>query len=105
MGKKIKGFKWSERISADHESVDRFLYEGIVVPEVASSSDLLYAMEWLATYGAETAEEAQKWANAIAFLSAAAQAKENRAALVKAKQEFAKANGIKVSQVRIKKEK
>lgn len=103
MSKKIKGFKWEQRISGDHDSVDRFLFEGSVVPEVASSSDLLYAMEWLATYGAETPEEAQKWANAIAFLLAAAEAKDKKVALAKAKREYAKAHGIKVSQVRVKK--
>lgn len=104
MGKKIKGFKWTQRICADYESVDRFLYEGLVTPEVASVGDLLLAAEWLATYGSDSAEDAQKWANVIAFLITSAEAKEKRTALAKAKQEFAKANGIKVSQVRIKKE-
>ena len=103
MGKKIKGFQWEQRVSGDHESVDRFLFEGTVVPEVASASDLLHAAEWLATYGAESAEEAQKWANTIAFLITAAEAKEKRSVLAEAKRRYAKEKGIKVSQVRVKK--
>jgi hypothetical protein len=75
-----------------------------VTPEVASAGDLLLAAEWLATYGSDSAEDAQRWANVIGFLVAGAEAKEKRTALAKAKREYAKANGIKVSQVRVKKE-
>lgn len=104
MGKELQGFEWSQRVSGDYESIDRLLHEGLVKPQIASAGDLLLAAEWLATYDASSIEDAQKWANVIGFLVAAAEAKEKRTALTKAKQEFAKANGIKVSQVRIKKE-
>ena len=99
---KYKDFKWESRISADQDSVDRFLHEGLV-PEVPSVGDLWGAAEWIATYGAEDAEEAQGWANVVAFLILTAQAKEKRSNLAKAKKEYAKAHGIPVSQVRIKK--
>jgi hypothetical protein len=62
------------------------------------------AAEWLATYGSENAEEAQGWANVVAFLMLTAESKENRSVLSEAKKKFAKENGIPVSQVRIKKE-
>ena len=95
-----KGFKWGERISADEESVDRYLHEGLV-PESPSVGDLWGAADWIATYGAEDAEEAQGWANVVAFLILTAQAKEKRSALAKAKRQYAKEKGIKVSQVRL----
>jgi hypothetical protein len=97
-----KGFKWGERISADEESVDRYLHEGLV-PESPSVGDLWGAAEWIATYGAEDAEEAQGWANVVAFLILTAQAKEKRSNLAKAKREYAKAHGIPVSKVRVNK--
>ena len=97
-----KGFKWAKRISADEDSVDKYLHEGLV-PKSPSVGDLWGAAEWIATYGAEDAEEAQGWANVVAFLILTAQAKEKRSNLAKAKSEYAKAHGIKVSQVRVKK--
>ncbi len=97
-----KGFKWGERISADEESVDRYLHEGLV-PESPSVGDLWGAAEWIATYGAEDAEEAQGWANVVAFLILTAQAKEKRSNLAKAKREYAKAHGIPDSKVRVNK--
>ena len=97
-----KGFEWGTRISADQDSVDRFLHEGLV-PEAPSVGDLWSAAEWIATYGAENVEEAQGWANVVAFLMLTAQAKEKRSNLAKAKKEYAKAHGIPVSQVRVKK--
>jgi hypothetical protein len=101
MGKKIKDFKWEQRVSADYDSVDRYLYEGIVVPEVADAGDLLLAAEWIATYGSDSEEDAQKWANVIAFLVTSAESKQKRSALAKAKKKYAEEKGIKVSQVRI----
>ena len=97
-----KGFEWNERISGDKDSVDRFLYEGLV-PEAPSVGDLWGAAEWIATYGAVDSEEAQGWANVVAFLILTAEAKEKRSNLAKAKKEYAKAHGIPVSQVRVKK--
>ena len=97
-----KGFEWGERISADQDSVDRFLHEGLV-PQSPSVGDLWGAAEWIATYGAENAEEAQGWANVVAFLMLTAESKEKRSNLAKAKKKFAEANGIPVSQVRINK--
>ena len=98
-----KGFEWGNRISSDYESVDRFLHEGIVIPQTPSVGDLHSAAEWLATYAAETAEEAQGWANVVAFLILTAESKQKRSAVAEAKRRYAKEKGLKVSQVRIKK--
>ena len=98
-----KGFEWGNRITSDQDSVDKFLHEGLV-PQAPSVGDLHGAAEWLATYAAETAEEAQGWANVVAFLILTAESKEKRSNLAKAKKEYAKAHGIPVSQVRVKKE-
>jgi len=98
-----KGFEWGERISSDYESVDRFLHEGLV-PQAPSVGDLHSAAEWLATYASETAEDAQGWANVVAFLILTAESKQKRSITAEAKRKYAKENGLKVSQVRIKKE-
>ena len=95
-----KGFEWGNRITSDEDSVDRFLHEGLV-PQSPSVGDLHSAAEWLATYGAENAEDAQGWANVVAFLILTAESKQKRSAVAKAKREFAKEKGIPVSQVRI----
>ena len=97
-----KGFEWGNRISADEDSVDRFLHEGLI-PQSPSVGDLHSAAEWIATYGSETAEDAQGWANVVAFLILTAESKQKRSAIAEAKRSYAKANGLKVSQVRIKK--
>jgi hypothetical protein len=97
-----KGFEWGNRITSDEDSVDRFLHEGLVA-QAPSVGDLHSAAEWLATYGAENAEDAQGWANVVAFLILTAESKENRSALAKAKKKFAQENGIPVSRVRINK--
>jgi len=99
-----KGFEWGERISSDYESVDRFLHEKVVVPQSPSVGDLHSAAEWLATYASETAEDAQGWANVVAFLILTAESKQKRSITAEAKRKYAKENGLKVSQVRIKKE-
>jgi hypothetical protein len=95
-----KGFEWGNRISSDEDSVDRFLHEGLV-PQSPSVGDLHSAAEWLATYGAENSDDAQGWANVVAFLILTAESKEKRSVLAQAKKKFAEANGIPVSQVRI----
>jgi hypothetical protein len=76
-----------------------------VKPQAPSAIDLRGAAEWLALYASEdNLDIAQSFANVIAFLELTAQSKENRSILAEAKKQFAKANGIPVSQVRIKKE-
>jgi len=100
-GLNYKGFKWGERITSDYDSVDRFLHEKIVVPEAPSIGDLHGAAEWLATYASEDAENAQGWANVVAFLILTAESKKKRSAVAEAKRKFAKEKGIPVSQVRI----
>jgi hypothetical protein len=95
-----KGFEWGNRITSDEDSVDKFLHEGLV-PESPSIGDLHGAAEWLATYAAETAEDAQGWANVVAFLILTAESKQKRSAIAEAKRKFAKEKGIPVSQVRI----
>jgi hypothetical protein len=95
-----KGFEWENRISSDEDSVDRFLHEGLV-PQSPSVGDLHSAAEWLATYGAENSEDAQGWANVVAFLILTAESKQKRSAVAEAKRRFAKEKGIPVSQVRI----
>ena len=101
-GLNYKGFEWGNRISSDQESVDRFLHEGLV-PQSPSTGDLHSAAEWLAIYAAENEEEAQGWANVVAFLILTAESKQKRLALAQAKKGYAKRHGIKVSQVRLKK--
>lgn len=102
MSLNYKGFEWGNRISSDHESVDRFLHEGLV-PQSPSIGDLHSAAEWLATYAAENKEEAQGWANVVAFLILTAESKQQRFILAEAKRRYAKENGVKVSDVRVKK--
>jgi len=99
-----KNFEWKTQISADEGTVDNYLFRGDVKPVAPSKGDLWRALEWLALYDAgDDLEVAQSLANVVAFLSIAADAKENREILVEAKREYAKAHGIKVSQVRLKK--
>ena len=98
-----KGFKWGNRISSDYESVDRYLHEELVVPKSPTTGDLYGAAEWLATYAAENAEDAQGWANVVAFLILTAESKQQRSILAEAKRRYAKENGVKVSDVRVKK--
>jgi hypothetical protein len=92
-------------ISSDTDTVERALMSGEVKVEAPSASDLRWALEWLATYqSADHTELAQAFGNVIAFLELTAQSKEKRSNLAQAKKKFAEANGIPVSQVRIKKE-
>ena len=91
---------WPERISSDTDVVDRFLHEGIDV-KTPSISDLNTAIEWLALYGAETAEDAQPFANVIAFLEKTIASKQRRAETARQKRAFANYFGVPVSQVRV----
>jgi hypothetical protein len=94
-------FTW-ERITSDHGTVDQMLADGEVTPEAASASDLLWAAEWLATYGADNDPEiAQGIANAIGFLIKQAESKEARKALNAAKRAYAAEHGIPIRSVRV----
>jgi hypothetical protein len=94
----------TELASADTDTVETALMSGEVKPQAPSASDLRWALEWLATYqSADHTELAQAFGNVIAFLDLTAQSKEQRSNMAKAKKEYAKAHGIKVSQVRVKK--
>ena len=104
MSQKYKDFEWKTQISADEGTVDNYLFRGDIKPVAPSKGDLWRALEWLALYDAgDDLEIAQSLANVVGFLSIAADSKEKREILVEAKQEYAKAHGIKVSQVRLKK--
>jgi hypothetical protein len=100
-----KNFEWKTQISADEGTVDNYLFRGDVKPVAPDKGDLWRALEWLALYDAgDDVEVAQSLANVVAFLSFTADSKEKREVLAEAKRQYAKANGLKVSQVRIKKE-
>lgn len=104
MSAKYKNFEWKTQISADEGTVDNYLFRGDVKPVAPSKGDLWRALEWLALYDADgDLEVAQSFANVIGFLDSAANSKEKREILAEAKKEYAKAHGIKVSQVRLKK--
>ena len=92
-------------VSADTDTVERALISGEVKVQAPSASELRWAAEWLAVYcSSDHKELAQAFGNVIAFLDLTAQSKEKRSVLAQAKKKFAEANGIPVSQVRIKKE-
>jgi len=92
-------------ISSDTDTDETALMSGEVKPQAPSASDLRWALEWLATYqSADHTELAQAFGNVIAFLDLTAQSKEQRSILAEAKRRYAKENGVKVSDVRIKKE-
>ena len=100
-----KNFEWKTQISADEGTVDNYLFRGDVKPVAPDKGDLWRALEWLALYDAgDDLEVAQSLANVVAFLSIAADTKEKREVIAEAKRQYAKAHGLKVSQVRIKKE-
>lgn len=91
-------------VNADEGTIERALARGEVIPKSPSASDLTWAAEWLSIYvSADHQEIAQAFGNVIAFLDLTAESKVKRSALAKAKREYAKEKGIKVSQVRIKK--
>ena len=105
MSANYKDFEWKTQISADEGTVDNYLFRGDIKPVAPSKGDLWRALEWLALYDAgDDLEVAQSLANVVAFLSSAADSKEKREVIAEAKRQYAKAHGLKVSQVRIKKE-
>lgn len=98
-------FEWGpEPISADSDTIDAHIISGAVVPQAPSTHDLRNAVEWLALYQVEKEfiDQAQSFANVIAFLELTAQSREYRSALAKAKKAYAKEHGIPVSKVRVK---
>ena len=104
MSANYKNFEWKTQISADEGTVDNYLFRGDVKPVAPSKGDLWRALEWLALYDAgDDAEVAQSFANVVAYLSFAADSKEQRETLAEAKRQYAKTHGIKISQVRLKK--
>jgi hypothetical protein len=99
-----KNFEWKTQISADEGTVDNYLFRGDVKPVAPSVGDLWTALEWIALYDAgDDVELAQSLSNVVAFLSITADTKEKREIVAKAKRQYAKTHGIKVSQVRLKK--
>ncbi|NDC49478.1 MAG: hypothetical protein EBZ61_10450 [Micrococcales bacterium] len=64
-----KNWKYGDRlISADTDTVERAIVDGIVKPQAPSADDLRWALEWLAIYASdENVELAQAFANCIAF--------------------------------------
>ena len=104
MSANYKNFEWKTQISADEGTVDNYLFRGDVKPVAPSVGDLWTALEWIALYDAgDDVELAQSLSNVVAFLSITADTKEKREIVAKAKRQYAKAHGIKVSQVRLKK--
>jgi len=104
VSQKYKDFEWKTQISADEGTVDNYLFRGDVKPVSPSISDLETALEWVALYDAgDDVELAQSLANVVAFLSFAADSKQQRFVLAEAKRRYAKEKGVKVSDVRVKK--
>ena len=99
----MSAWTWGERITSDDDTVDAYLASGEIVAKEPDEWDFYTALEWLATYGAENAEDqtAQAMANVIKFLSVKADQKIARKAITAAKRAYAAENGIPVSQVRI----
>ena len=91
-------------VSADTDTVERALISGEVKVQAPSASELRWAAEWLAVYcSSDHKELAQAFGNVIAFLDLTAQSKQQRFILAEAKRQYAKENGVKVSDVRVKK--
>jgi len=100
-----KNYKYGNKVSADSDTVETAILEGVVVPQAPEAHQLEHAAEWLALYASDdNIEIAQSFANVIAFLELTAQSKRGRAVLAEAKRRYAKEHGIKVSQVRVKKD-
>lgn len=99
----------STRISADLDTVETAIIDGLVTPKAPSISDLQGAVEWLALYASgnkteDDLEIAQSFANVVAFLELTIASRKNRKVLAEAKKQYAKQHNIKVSQVRINRE-
>jgi hypothetical protein len=96
------------RASADDDTVEYAIIEGIVKPQAPDVNDLLFAAEWLALYASGSTEDyeiecAQRLANVVAFLELTAKSRQKKTIIAEAKRKYAKEHGVKVSQVRIKK--
>ena len=93
-------------VSSDSDAVGVLMDEGTISKVTSpSENDLALAIEWIATYQVgDDLETAQKFANVIAFLDLTIQSKNNRKVLAEAKRQYAATHGIKVSQVKIKRE-
>lgn len=99
----------TQRVSADPDTVELAMINGLVKPKAPSNADLLGAVEWLAIYGSghDTEGEleiAQSFANVIAFLELTVESRLKRKAVNEAKRNYAKEHGVKVRNVRIQKE-
>jgi hypothetical protein len=100
----VSAFSWPVRITDDDDSVDARLHDGTVVPERCTEGDLLWTVEWLATYDcADDTETAQMIANVIGFLSRKADEMARREAVTVAKRAYAAEHGVPVSSVRVRK--
>lgn len=104
MSKAYTDFEWPERISADHDTIDRYLHEGLQ-PQAPSAADMEHAVEWLALYGVsdETDPALESFSNVIAFLLKQAEAKRQREQVNEVKRQYAAEHGVSFKQVRIKK--
>lgn len=93
-------------VSSDSDAVGVLMDEGTISEFKAPSiSELALAIEWISTYQVgNDLETAQQFANVIAFLDLTIQSKHRRQVLAEAKRQYAAEKGIKVSQVKIKKE-
>ena len=71
----------------------------------AGEFELAFTADWLESYelDIEDTETAQKIANAVGFVMRALENKVKARKLAEAKRAFAEANGLKVSQVRVRK--
>lgn len=104
MSKAYSDFEWPERISADNDTIDRYLHEGLI-PAAPSASDMEYAAEWLALYAVsdETDPALKAMSNVVAFLFKQADAKRQRETINTVKREYAAEHGVSFKQIRIKK--
>lgn len=101
--KNYQGKGWG--VSSDEDAVGVLMQDGKISEYTQpTSTDLLGAAEWLATYQvSDDMELAQSLANVIAFLELTSVSRNKRSALAEAKRRYAKEHGIKVSQVKVKK--
>ena len=79
--------------------------ENNIQAQPTSIDDLAFAIDWLGGFEPQDDDEPtlQAIANVRAFLTNEINRRNKLAVIAQAKREYAKANGIKVSQVRVKK--
>lgn len=99
--KNYSGNGWA--VCADDDSVGELMHNGTLNNYSApSSSDLLGAAEWIATFCvSDDLELAQEMANVIAFLELTAKSRDKKKALNEAKRRYASEKGIKFNQVKV----